>query len=116
MLLLRLKQLYDKFDDVVASGRMIAKVSETTDGSALSSLANGKKKEFNNIMYYRYEKYVSAKAFTVYYSSTFARVYVYIYIFMCNSSMYKKKKFVVDVFLRFLFHSNTLHVRDKEKE
>jgi len=53
---------------------MIAKVSETTDGSALSSLANGKKKEFNNIMYYRYDKNVSAKAFTVYYSSTFARV------------------------------------------
>jgi hypothetical protein len=54
--LLRLKQLYDKFDDVVASGRMIAKVSDTTDGSALSSLANGKKKEFNNIMYYKYKE------------------------------------------------------------
>jgi hypothetical protein len=43
LLLLRLKQLYDKFDDVVASGRMIAKVSDTTDGSASSSIANGKK-------------------------------------------------------------------------
>lgn len=30
-LLFRLKQLYEKFDDVVASGRMIAKPSDTTD-------------------------------------------------------------------------------------
>jgi hypothetical protein len=45
LLLLRLKQLYDKFDDVVASGRMIAKVSDTTDGSASSSIANGKRKK-----------------------------------------------------------------------
>jgi hypothetical protein len=42
--LFRLKQLYDKFDDVVASGRMIAKVSDTTDGTASSSVTNGKKK------------------------------------------------------------------------
>jgi len=41
-LLLRLKQLYDKFDDVVASGRMIAKMSDATDASASSSLTNGK--------------------------------------------------------------------------
>jgi hypothetical protein len=45
LLLFRLKQLYDKFDDVVASGRMIAKVADITDGSASSSLANGKKKK-----------------------------------------------------------------------
>jgi hypothetical protein len=51
LLLLRLKQLYDKFDDVVASGRMIAKVSDTTDGSASSSITNGKRiKQFNKIM------------------------------------------------------------------
>ncbi len=53
LILFRLKQLYDKFDDVVASGRMIAKVSDTTDGSASSSLVNGKKKgEKNSIMLY----------------------------------------------------------------
>ncbi len=49
--LLRLKQLYDKFDDVVASGRMIAKVSDTTDGSASSSLASGKKEKKNSITF-----------------------------------------------------------------
>ncbi|CAF2342388.1 unnamed protein product [Rotaria sp. Silwood2] len=47
----KLKQLYDKFDDVVASGRMIAKTSDSTDGNTSSSLANGKKKSFNKIMY-----------------------------------------------------------------
>lgn len=46
LLSLRLKQLYDKFDDVVASGRMIAKASDTTDGNASSSIANGKKTFF----------------------------------------------------------------------
>jgi CLIP-associating protein 1/2 len=40
----KLKQLYDKFDDVVASGRMIAKVSDTTDGNASSSLVNARPK------------------------------------------------------------------------
>jgi len=45
LLLFRLKQLYDKFDDVVASGRMIAKVADITDGSASSSSANGKRKK-----------------------------------------------------------------------
>ncbi|UJR28252.1 hypothetical protein I4U23_009502 [Adineta vaga] len=49
----KLKQLYDKFDDVVASGRMIAKMTDTTDGNAASSTTNGKKKKkkFNKIMY-----------------------------------------------------------------
>ncbi|CAF0740402.1 unnamed protein product [Adineta steineri] len=41
----KLKQLYDKFDDVVASGRMIAKMSDSTDGSASSSLPHGKKQK-----------------------------------------------------------------------
>ncbi|CAF3437384.1 unnamed protein product [Rotaria socialis] len=40
----KLKQLYDKFDDVVASGRMIAKASDTTDGNSSSSIANARPK------------------------------------------------------------------------
>ncbi|CAF1338152.1 unnamed protein product [Rotaria magnacalcarata] len=40
----KLKQLYDKFDDVVASGRMIAKTSDTTDGNSSSSIANARPK------------------------------------------------------------------------
>lgn len=38
----RLKQLYEKFDDVVASGRMIAKVSDIVDNGASSTLINSK--------------------------------------------------------------------------
>jgi hypothetical protein len=79
LLFLRLKQLYDKFDDVVASGRMIAKVSDTTDGSASSSIVNGKrKKKENSIMLSTEDTInVSLARHLVYCSSTFARVYIY---------------------------------------
>ena len=40
--LFRLKQLYEKFDDVVASGRMIAKVSDIVDTGASLTLINSK--------------------------------------------------------------------------
>jgi len=35
----RLKQLYEKFDEIIASGRMIAKASDSTDdGKTYSTL------------------------------------------------------------------------------
>lgn len=36
----RLKQLYEKFDDVVANGRMIAKTSEMTDDGKMKGFVN----------------------------------------------------------------------------
>jgi hypothetical protein len=33
----RLKQLYEKFDDVIASGRMIAKASDVTDDGKIDT-------------------------------------------------------------------------------
>jgi hypothetical protein len=116
---LRLKQLYDKFDDVVASGRMIAKVSDTTDGSASSSIANGKKrKKKNSIILYITDTiytYMSGKAFIVYCSYTFARVHIYMYSyasFLCI----KRNLLSTACFGFFFAQTPYVYVTKKERE
>ena len=124
----RLKQLYDKFDDVVASGRMIAKISDTADGNTSSSLANGKKKNpsLARLCVTDTINLSLVDAFVMYCSSTFARVSIcmHIYSHMHPLVWWEKVRrllppnffFVVGVVFFFDFFTQTPRAYKTKKE